>query len=112
MRAEKLYQQNQLVDTTWGSGLYWRGEDGSPFQHQLKGPFPWPTSTPTTFSFLSRLCRVAARWCAAARSQGDVRTGADGAIVYLAAGPSVYTTATVPQLARYLGAEVADIRRE
>ncbi len=33
-------------------------------------------------------------------------------IVYLAAGPSVYTTATIPQIARYLGAEVADIRRE
>jgi hypothetical protein len=48
------------------------------------------------------------------RSQiaGSRANGADGAIVYLAAGPSVYTTATVPQLARYLGADVADIHRE
>jgi hypothetical protein len=48
------------------------------------------------------------------RSQiaGSRANGANGAIVYLAAGPSVYTTATVPQLARYLGADVADIRRE
>lgn len=48
------------------------------------------------------------------RSQvaGGRANGADGAIVYLAAGPSVYTTATVPQLARYLGAEIAEIRRE
>lgn len=48
------------------------------------------------------------------RSQiaGGRANGADGSIVYLAAGPSGYTTATVPQLARYLGADVADIRRE
>lgn len=48
------------------------------------------------------------------RSQiaGGRANGPDGAIVYLAAGPSVYTTASVPQLARYLGAEVAEIRRE
>lgn len=48
------------------------------------------------------------------RSQiaGGRANGADGAIVYLTAGPSVYTTATVPQLARYLGADVAEIRRE
>lgn len=48
------------------------------------------------------------------RSQiaGGRANGADGAIIYLAAGPSVYTTATIPQMARYLGAEVADIRRE
>ena len=46
------------------------------------------------------------------RSQiaGGRANGADGAIVYLTAGPSVYTTATVPQIARFLGAEVADIR--
>jgi hypothetical protein len=48
------------------------------------------------------------------RSQiaGGRANGADGAIVYLAAGPSVYTTASVPQLARYLGAAVAEIRRD
>lgn len=48
------------------------------------------------------------------RSQiaGGRANGADGAIIYLAAGPSVYTTATIPQIARYLDAEVADIRRE
>ena len=49
------------------------------------------------------------------RSQiaGGRANGPDGgAIVYLAAGPSVYTTASIPQLARYLGAEVAEIRRE
>ncbi|WP_420583781.1 hypothetical protein [Ruegeria sp.] len=40
------------------------------------------------------------------RSQiaGGRANGADGAIVYLACGPSVYTTATIPQLAEYLGA--------
>lgn len=43
---------------------------------------------------------------------GGRANGADGAIIYLASGPSVYTTATIPQLARYLDAEVADIRRE
>jgi len=36
----------------------------------------------------------------------------EGAIAYLAAGPSVYTTATVPQLGRLLGAEIAELRRE
>ena len=48
------------------------------------------------------------------RSQiaGGRPNGQDGAIVYLAAGPSVYTTATVPQLARYLEADVAEFRRE
>lgn len=48
------------------------------------------------------------------RSQiaGGRANGADGAIIYLASGPSVYTTATIPQLSRYLGAEVADIRRD
>jgi hypothetical protein len=48
------------------------------------------------------------------RSQiaGGRANGPDGAIVYLAAGPSVYTTASVPQLARYLAAEIADIRRD
>ena len=43
---------------------------------------------------------------------GGRANGSDGAIVYLAAGPSVYTTATIPQLARYLKAEVADVRRD
>lgn len=46
------------------------------------------------------------------RIAGGRANGADGAIIYLAAGPSVYTTATIPQIARYLGAELADIRRE
>ena len=48
------------------------------------------------------------------RSQiaGSRANGTAGAIVYLASGPSVYTTASVPQLARYLGAATADIRRE
>ena len=48
------------------------------------------------------------------RSQiaGGRANGQEGAIVYLAAGPSVYTTATVPQLAKYLGAEVAEIKRD
>jgi hypothetical protein len=48
------------------------------------------------------------------RSQivGGRANGPDGAIVYLAAGPSIYTTARVPQLARYLGAEIAEVRGE
>ena len=48
------------------------------------------------------------------RSQiaGGRPNGQDGAIVYLAAGPAVYTTATIPQIARYLGAEVAEFRSE
>lgn len=47
------------------------------------------------------------------RSQiaGGRPNGADGAIIYLASGPSVYTTATIPQLAHYLGAAVAEIRQ-
>ena len=45
------------------------------------------------------------------RSQiaGGRANGAEGAILYLASGPSVYTTATIPQLAEYLGARKADI---
>jgi hypothetical protein len=48
------------------------------------------------------------------RSQiaGGRPNGQEGAVVYLAAGPSVYTTATIPQIARYLEAEVAEFRRE
>lgn len=48
------------------------------------------------------------------RSQiaGGRANGSDGAILYLASGPSVYTTASIPQIARYLGAEIADIRRD
>lgn len=48
------------------------------------------------------------------RSQiaGGRANGQNGAIVYLAAGPSVYTTATIPQIAHYLKAEVAEIRRD
>ena len=41
---------------------------------------------------------------------GGRANGENGAIVYLAAGPSVYTTASIPQLAKYLGADVAEIR--
>ena len=45
------------------------------------------------------------------RSQvaGGRANGADGAILYLASGPSVYTTATIPQLAEYLEARKAEI---
>jgi hypothetical protein len=43
---------------------------------------------------------------------GGRANGPDGAIVYLACGPSVYTTATIPQLARYFGAETAEFRRD
>jgi hypothetical protein len=43
---------------------------------------------------------------------GGRANGPDGAIICLAAGPSVYTTASIPQLARHLGAETADLRRE
>lgn len=48
------------------------------------------------------------------RSQiaGARANGQEGAIVYAKCGPSIYTTATVPQLARYLGAEIAEIRRD
>jgi hypothetical protein len=48
------------------------------------------------------------------RSQiaGGRPNGQDGAVVYLVCGPSVYTIATIPQIARYLGAEVAELRRE
>jgi len=47
------------------------------------------------------------------RSQvaGGRANGGDGAILYLASGPSVYTTATIPQLAEYFGAYKADIAR-
>jgi len=43
---------------------------------------------------------------------GARANGPDGAILYAKCGPSIYTTASVPQIARYLNAEVADIRRE
>jgi len=45
------------------------------------------------------------------RSQiaGGRANGGEGAIIYLASGPSVYTTATIPQLAEYLGARKAEI---
>ncbi|HVV27368.1 MAG TPA: hypothetical protein VHC40_05320 [Rhizomicrobium sp.] len=43
---------------------------------------------------------------------GGRANGADGCILYLRSGPSVYSTATVPQVARYLGAEVAEIHRD
>ena len=45
------------------------------------------------------------------RSQiaGGRANGAEGAILYLASGPSVYTTATIPQIAEYLGARKAEI---
>ena len=45
------------------------------------------------------------------RSQiaGGRANGVEGAIVYLACGPSVYTTATIPQIAGYLEAEVAEV---
>ncbi len=48
------------------------------------------------------------------RSQiaGGRANGRDGAIVYLASGPSVYTTASVPELARYLKAETAELRSD
>ena len=47
------------------------------------------------------------------RSQiaGGRANGSDGAIVYLAAGPSVYTTASIPQLAHYLEANAPEFRR-
>ena len=45
--------------------------------------------------------------CAGARANGS-----DGSIIYLECGPSVYTSATIPQLARYLEAEVVELRRE
>jgi hypothetical protein len=37
--------------------------------------------------------------------------GNEGSIVYLASGPSVHSTASIPQLGRYLNAEVADLRQ-
>lgn len=40
------------------------------------------------------------------------RANGDGSIIYLRSGPSVYSTATIPQLARYLGAEVAHVNRD
>ena len=45
------------------------------------------------------------------RSQvaGGRANGGEGAILYLASGPSVYTTATIPQLAEYLEARKAEI---
>jgi hypothetical protein len=48
------------------------------------------------------------------RSQvaGARANGHEGSIVYLAAGPSVYTSAAIAQIARYLEAEVPEIRRD
>ncbi|MCP1199074.1 hypothetical protein [Notoacmeibacter sp. MSK16QG-6] len=41
---------------------------------------------------------------------GGRPNGAEGGIVYLKSGPSVYTTASIPQIAGYLEAEVAHVR--
>ncbi|WP_067338474.1 hypothetical protein [Stappia indica] len=41
---------------------------------------------------------------------GGRPNGADGGIIYLKSGPSVYTTASMPQIAGYLGVEVAQVR--
>lgn len=43
---------------------------------------------------------------------GARANGRDGAIVYAKCGPSIYTTATVTQLGRYLDAKTAEIRRD
>lgn len=40
---------------------------------------------------------------------GGRPNGAEGGIVYLKSGPSVYTTASMPQIAEYLGARKAEI---
>lgn len=48
------------------------------------------------------------------RSQiaGARANGRDGAIVYAMCGPSIYTTATISQLAQYLDAVPANIDRD
>ena len=43
---------------------------------------------------------------------GARANGTDGAILYAKCGPSIYTTATIPQLARYLAAETATMRND
>ncbi len=42
---------------------------------------------------------------------GGRANGSEGAIIYLECGPSVYTTATIPQIAGYLDAEIAEVRK-
>jgi hypothetical protein len=44
-------------------------------------------------------------------SRANGANGNEGSIVYLASGPSVYSTASILQLGRYLNAEVADLRQ-
>lgn len=48
------------------------------------------------------------------RSQiaGARANGPDGSIVYAMSGPSIYTTASIPQIGKYLNAEIAELRRE
>ncbi|MBN8816053.1 MAG: hypothetical protein J0J06_11475 [Sphingomonas sp.] len=48
------------------------------------------------------------------RSQiaGARANGRDGAILYAMCGPSIYTTATIPQLAQFLDAETTNIHRD
>lgn len=48
------------------------------------------------------------------RSQiaGARANGENGAILYAKCGPSIYTTATVPQIGRFLNAEIADLRHD
>ena len=41
---------------------------------------------------------------------GGRPNGTEGRIVYLKSGPSVYTTASIRQIAGYLEAEVAQVR--
>ncbi|TDQ83073.1 hypothetical protein A8950_1355 [Dongia mobilis] len=48
------------------------------------------------------------------RSQiaGARANGPDGSIVYAMSGPSIYTTATIPQIGKYLNAEAVELRRD
>lgn len=41
---------------------------------------------------------------------GGRPNGHDGAVLYLEAGPSVYTSLTTPELARVFGAQIIDKR--
>lgn len=40
---------------------------------------------------------------------GARANGPDGSIVYAICGPSIYTTATIPQIGRYVEADVVDV---
>lgn len=99
------------VDTSCGSGLIVEVKATLPHHDENleKGLMSWKIKKIISSSFQQKNGGGAL----VRRSQvaGGRANGGDGAILYLSCGPSVYSTATIPQLAEYFGALKADIAR-